>query len=146
MLTEDQIQNLIDESEDYSKAYFVWQMDEDNSDIEEFFTETILPDLDEYVLAICLEDDCFYSDAEDALNSIWRVLTNDEADELAREYAQYRLEEELYHVPKHLHDYFNEDAYIEDAIEERGYLLNYVDGEEYSQTVNGTTYYLYRVN
>ena len=144
MLTEDQIQDLIDNNESYSKEYFIWQMDSENGTIEDFFEYYILNDLDERVIAICMEDDVTYADAEYAFQHTWEVYDDSEADALAREYAKDRLEEELYSVPRHLWEYFNDDAYIDDIVDDRGGLLGYVDGAEYTQKVNGTTYYLYK--
>lgn len=144
MLTEAQIQDLIDNSDRYSKEYFTWRMNPDNINIEDFFEDHILNDLDERIIAICMEDDVTYAEAEDALDSTWEVYDDYDADSIAREYAQNRLEEELYYLPKHLRDYFDDDAYIDDAIEDRAGLLGPIDGTEYSQSVNGTTYYLYK--
>lgn len=145
MLNEYQIQELIDNDDTYSREYFLWQMNPDNTDLQDFFDEHILDDLDERIIAICMEDDATYADAEyDYHNRNWEVYTDAQATEVAKEYAQQRLEDELFSVPRHLWEYFNDESYIDDAIDDRGGLLGYIDGEEYSQTVRGTTYYLYK--
>lgn len=144
MLTEDQIQDLIDNNDSYSREYFTWRMNPDNVNIEDFFEDHILSDLDQRIIAICMEDDVTYAEAVDAFQNTWEVYDDYEADMVAREYAQNILEDELYHIPKHLWYYFDKDAYIDDTIGDRAGLLGLVDGVEYSRSVNGTTYYLYK--
>lgn len=147
MINEEQIKDLIDSDETYSKQYFVWQMDPDNTGgIEQFYIDEIESDLDEVVLALMQHTGDYYSDAERAIsNSDWYVLTDDEADEQARVYAESSAEDALMNIPKHLRYYFDEDRYIEDYIDnDRGNILSSYDSCEYTETVNGTTYYLYQ--
>ena len=62
----------------------------------------------------------------------WRVLTDEEADAAFYEALQC---------------YFDRDAWKRDAqYDGRGHHLNHYDGEEYEEVVNGTSYYIYRVN
>ena len=146
MLTDEQIQDLIDQ--DYGPQFFIWRMDHTNDpeDLSAFFDECIMSDLDERVLALMVEDDLFYSDAEKAIdNDDWLVLTDDEADRLAYEHADSCVDDALREIPDHLQRYFDAELYCSDRLDEgRGSLLAYYDGEEREQTVNGTTYYLYR--
>lgn len=147
MLSEEQMQDIIDTM--YSKEFFVWRMDHENDpeDIEEFFKEEgIIDHLDHPTIALMLEEDLTYSDAEYEINKgNWRILEEYEADAEAEEIARSRSNEALQEIPKHLQYYFNEDAYEQDLLSEgRGPLLNYHDEEEYSQNVEGITYYLYK--
>ena len=146
MLTNDQIQDLIDQ--DYGPQFFVWRMDHTNDpeDLSAFFDECIVSDLDERVLALMVEDDLYYSDAESAIsNDDWLVLTDDEADKLASEQADIYVNDALRDIPDHLQRYFNAELYRSDTLYDgRGPLLAYWDSYERDQTINGTTYYLYR--
>ena len=146
MLTNDQIQDLIDQ--DYGPQFFIWRMDHTNDpeDLSAFFDECIMSDLDEPVLALMVEEDLYYSDAEKAIDNYdWLVLTDDEADRLASDYAESYVEEALQEIPEHLQRYFDSELFLSDRLSEgRGHLLAYWDSYEREQTVNGTTYYLYR--
>ena len=148
MLTDEQIQDLIDQ--DYGPQFFIWRMDHTNDpeDLSAFFDECIMSDLDEPVLALMVEHDLFYSDAESGINNNdWLVLTDNEADRLASEYADLYVDDVLQEIPDHLQRYFNADLYRSNMLDNgRGHLLAYWDECEREQTINGTTYYLYRRN
>ncbi len=50
-------------------------------------------------------------------------------------------------LPKEYRRYFDSDSFICDCkMDGRGHSLAKYDGHEHEQTVNGTTYYLYRIN
>ena len=146
MLTDEQIQDLIDQ--DYGPQFFIWRMDHTNDpeDLSAFFDECIMSDLDEPVLALMVEHNLFYSEAEKAIdNGDWLVLTDDEADKQAYEYADLYVDDVLQEIPDHLRRYFNADLYRSDMLDNgRGHLLANWDECEREQTTNGTTYYLYR--
>lgn len=146
MISEDQINDLIESNEQYSKAYFIWQMDEKNIDIEQFYIEEIAPELDECVIALMQETGDFYSDCEGSIgNDKWLVLTDSEADIRCMEYAEVYAVDALSEIPRHLQTYFDENGYIEDLLDDgRGALLASYDGAEREQEVNGTTYYVYK--
>lgn len=147
MISEEQIQDIIDSDDTYSRYYFVWQMDPDNTGgIEQFYIDEIEPDLDEAVLALMQHTGDYYSDAERAINnSNWYVLTDDEADERCIQYAEEVLDSLFYDMDKSLRYYFDEDRYIEDYLESgRGTILSGSNGEEHEETINGTTYFIYR--
>lgn len=146
MLTNDQIKDLIDQ--DYGPQFFIWRMDHTNDpeDLSAFFDECIMSDLDERVLALMVEDDLYYSEAEKEFDyENWLVLTDEEADSLASEQADVYVNDALRDIPDHLQRYFNAELYHSDTIYDgRGHLLAHWDSEEREQTINGTTYYLYR--
>ena len=146
MISEEQIQDLIDSDERYSKKYFIWQMDPDNTNIEQFYIDEIEPDIDERVIALMQHTGDMFSDCESAIdNRKWLVLTDEEADEQVADYAQCSLDDVLFGVDKVIKQYFDTKRYLEDYIydSDRGSVIALRNGEEYIETVNGTTYYLY---
>ena len=80
-------------------------------------------------------------------NEDYLVLTDEEADEEEDERLNNYLEELVYsEIPEHLREYFDEEAWKRDArMDGRGHTLSSYDGCEYEETVEGTTYYIYRV-
>ncbi len=146
MISEEQIQDLIDSDERYSKEYFIWQMDPDNTNIEQFYLDEIESDLDERAIALMLETGEFYSTCESLIEiDDWLVLTDDEADARCNDCAEVYAEDAKAQIPEYLQTYFDMDTYMEDTLDNgRGELLSTDDGVEYEQEVNGTTYYLYR--
>ena len=78
----------------------------------------------------------------------WRVLTDDEADAAFDEALDNILDDVvLPDLDEALQCYFDRDAWKRDAqYDGRGHHLNHYDGEEYEEVVNGTSYYIYRVN
>ena len=147
-LNEEQIQDIIDSDEAYSKLYFLWQIDPDNHgrDIIEFFNEEVFSDLYEPIVALMQHTGDFYSVCDKAIgDKDYLVLTNDEADTEAEAAVDCALEEALHQIPEYFRRYFDEDSYISDLLSDgRGPLLNHSDGSENEETVNETTYYIYR--
>lgn len=78
----------------------------------------------------------------------YRVLTEDEADAAFDEALDSILDDVvLPDLDEALQCYFDRDAWKRDAqYDGRGHHLNHYDGEEYEEVVNGTSYYIYRVN
>jgi hypothetical protein len=147
-LNEEQIQDIIDSDEAYSKLYFLWQIEPDNHgrDIIEFFDEEVFSDLDEPIVALMQHTGDFYSACDKAIDDRgYLVLTDSQADTEVEKEAEYYVEEALHQIPKYLHTYFDEDSYISDLLfDGRGPLLDRSDGSEDAETVNGTTYYIYK--
>ena len=79
-------------------------------------------------------------------NESYTVVTDEEADDLWEQELDNYIEEcVMPEIPEHLRDYFNEDAWKDDArVDGRGHAISRYDGYEYEETVNGTTYYIYR--
>lgn len=146
MISEEQINDLIESNENYAKAYFIWQMDEKNTNLEQFYIDEIELDLDDKVIALMQETGDFYSDCEDSIEADeWLVLTDSEADIRCMEYAETYAEDARSEIPHHLQIYFDENKYIEDLLDNgRSELLALYDGAEREQKVNGTTYYIYK--
>lgn len=147
-LNEDQIHDIITQSDNYSREYFIWQMDEANSNLsmEDFFNDEIFSVLDECVVALMQHTGDYYSDCESAIDrEDYLVLTDNEADISAQQLAGEYASEAKYEMPEHLRYYFDEDKYAQDLLDDsRGLLLAYADGEEHEEKVNGTIYFIYR--
>lgn len=153
-MTSEQIESII-EYKDISAEFFTWQigncdesMDKE-SRIIEFYKEEILTnciEYDEKVFALMEHTGETYEEAESAIDSNYRVLTDEEADETLSKYLEQYVEDNvLFQIPVHLQEYFDTQAWIEDNNSDRGTWLNYVNGEEYEETINGTTYYIYNI-
>ncbi len=147
-MNESQILNYIEEDDKLSHEWFIYQGTEDGT-IFDFYVEFIRNDLEDQYLALAINNDIYYSEAVDLVDSeeYW-VLTDDEADEQAEQYAYLYVEEAQQEIPHHLQRYFNMDLFISDYISDgRGQLLNHYDGSEDSITLdNGSVFYIYRRN
>lgn len=144
-MNESQILNCIENDDKLSHEWFIYQGSEDGT-IFDFYAEFIRDDLEDQYLALTIYNDIYYSEAVDLVDSkeYW-VLTDDEADEKAELEAQYLLENALSEVPNYLHRFFDDDKYISEQIQDRGYLLNHYNGSEDSITLdNGSVFYIYR--
>lgn len=146
-MNESQILNYIEDDDKLSHEWFIYQGSE-NGTIFDFYAEFIRNNLEDQYLALAINNDIYYSEAIELIDSeeYW-VLTDDEANEKAELEAHYFLENALSEVPNHLHWYFDDDKYIREQIQDRGYLLNVYNGYEDSITLdNGSVFYIYRRN
>ena len=80
-------------------------------------------------------------------NEDYYVLTDLEADDMEDDSLDNYINEcILPEIPEHLQNYFDEVAWKRDArMDGRGHIISSYDGCEYEETVEGTTYYIYRV-
>ena len=85
---------------------------------------------------------------EDDYSNDYLVLTDEEAYDRWDESMDSYIEEcILPELPKNLHYYFDSEKWKKDASHDgRGHSLASYDGEEHEEEVNGTTYYIYRIN
>ena len=147
-MNEDQILNYIEDDDKLSHEWFIYQGSKDGT-IFDFYAEFIRDDLEDQYLALAINNDIYYSEAVDLIDSeeYW-VLTDDEADEKAELEAQYYLEDVLSQIQHLQQQYFDKDKYISDKISNgRGYLLDAYSGSEDSITLdNGSVFYIYRRN
>ena len=76
------------------------------------------------------------------------VVTDEEADELWEEELDNYIDEFILpELSEQYRYYFDDERWKSDARHDgRAHSLNRYDGNEYEQTVNGTTYYIYRQN
>ena len=121
---------------------------ETKSSIEDFYHAEVEPTLNQDALALAIHLDCYYDDAVTHIdNEDYFVLTDEEATERARIWAEDCADEAIREIPRYLQDYFDSEAYISDIMEDRGSLLASYDGEEYTNpSPDGTLYYIYRIN
>jgi hypothetical protein len=84
---------------------------------------------------------------EDANNN-YLVLTNEEADDKWEESLDNYLEECIYpELQGNLKNYFDDEKWKDDArMDGRGHSLSSYDGNENEETVEGETFYIYRIN
>ena len=144
-MNEDQILNYIEDNDKLSHEWFIYQGSEDGT-IFDFYAEFIRNDLEDQYLALTIYNGIYYFEAVNLIDyeEYW-VLTDDEADEKAELEAQYLLENALSEVPNYLHRFFDDDKYISEQIQDRGYLLDTYNGSEDSITLdNGSVFYIYR--
>ena len=80
-------------------------------------------------------------------NEDYYVLTDSEADDVEdQQLDNYISECIMPEIPEHLQNYFDDEAWKRDArMDGRGHNISTYDGCEYEETVEGTTYYIYRV-
>lgn len=155
-MTSSQIESIIEEFE-LSSEYFVWQMENANSTMDDdqrlqlYYESVILPDnlygdADyEKVLALMQHDDCDWADAKSNIdNGDYKVLDDTEAQKAFEDSIESAIDNVLDEIPEHLRQYFDKDSYIADNYNDRGTQLSYYDGCEYEESVNGTTYYIYK--
>ena len=81
-------------------------------------------------------------------NEDYLVLTNEDADEAVEAAAQNYLEEVIYlELTDTSRRYFDDESFIEDYKQDgNGHILSLYDGEENSQQIRGTEYFIYRCN
>lgn len=96
-------------------------------------------------------DECKYDETIFEYESEeWQVLTDEEADEKAKESAEYYIDEcVLPEMPEHLRNYLDDESLIEDILMDgRGHQLSSYDGCEWEVYVETTEewLYLYRKN
>ena len=116
--------------EDAEEAHKEWEEENEGDLSFEDFCEQELTEVEEY-------------EEED-----YMVLTDSEADDRWEESLDSYLEECIYpELTGNLKDYFDEDKWKQDArYDGRGHSLSSYDGNENEEDVNGTTYYIYRIN
>ena len=78
-------------------------------------------------------------------NEDYYVLTDSEADDMEDQQLDNYIDECL-EIPDDIRPYFDEEKWKNDArMDGRGHIISTYDGCEYEETVEGTTYYIYRV-
>lgn len=154
-MSSDQIQSII-ESFELSAEYFIWQGEsatpdmDDDTRLQLYYESIILPDTiygdEDYekVLALMQHTGDNWDDADSAIGRDYKVFTDDEAQKEFDEGVELSVGCVMSEIPEHLRQYFDKDSYIADNYDDRGAQLNYYDGCEYTESVNGTTYYIYR--
>lgn len=76
----------------------------------------------------------------------YNILTLDEVYELGEEQIRESLKQTLYEeVPEYLHEYFNENKYVDDNIDGAFDYVDYGYGYEEIEDDNGNKYYCFRI-
>ena len=149
-MTSEQINSII-VAQDLEREYFVWQMgDMKNMSIDErleaFFGEQYFNEEEEKVFALMEHTGNNWDEAEADYDSAnYKVVTDIEADELLEEALNQYIEDcVLTNIETQWHKYFDEDSWKLDNRDDRGFWLNYHDGSEDEEIINGTIYYIYK--
>lgn len=147
-MTETQILQYIESEDKINQQWFIYQGTKDGT-IFDFYLEHIRPNLDDRALALTINEDIYYEEAVELIdNEEYFVLTDDEADERAEQWAWELAEDAASQMPQHLEKYFNQELYVSDYLsDDRGMVLDSYNGSEDSITLdNGSVFYIYRRN
>ncbi len=150
-----QIQSIID-YKDLTKEFFVFQMEDCDESMDEdarllnFYENVILDDVnedEEKILALMEHTGDEYSECDSYIDlNRYRVYTdreaNDALDEALDEYCEEHI---LSQIPDYLHHYFDDEEWKDDNSSYRGRYLGQSDGDEHEETINGNTYYIYKI-
>ncbi len=150
-----QIQSIIDYKE-LAKEFFLFQMEDCDESMDEdarlfsFYENVILCDVDKYeekILALMEHTVEEYSECETHLDlDRYRVYTEEEANDALDEALDLYCEEHiLSQIPSSLHQYFDDEEWKDDNSSDRGSYLGQSDGDEHEETINGNTYYIYKI-
>ena len=95
-----------------------------------------------------IKENCIEVEEIGEENGNYLVLTDDEAEQRWEDSLQSLIDDcIMYEMPKHLRYYFDEDKWKQDAkYDGRGHSLASYDGEEFEETIEGETFYIYRIN
>lgn len=154
-MTAEQLKSII-EYKDLDAEFFTFQMSDCDESMDEearllsFYENVILDKVDEdeekIIALMQFDSDLDYSSAENSKGANFEVYTEEEAEGALQERLESYLEDNvLSQLPHELRGYFDSDEWISDNNSDRGSWLNYADGNEYTETVNGTTYYIYNI-
>ena len=150
-----QIQSIID-YKDIAKEFFLFQMEDCDESMNEearllsFYENVILDNVnedEEKILALMEHTGDEYSECETYISlDNYRVYTdrqaNDALDEALDEYCEEHI---LSQIPSSLHQYFDYEEWKDDNSSDRGSYLGKSDGNEHEETINRTTYYIYKI-
>lgn len=150
-----QIQSIIDYKE-LAQEFFVFQMENCDESMNEdsrlfsFYENIILEDVnedEEKILALMEHTADGYSECESHIDlDRYRVYNDTEAnyalDEALDTYCEDNI---LSQIPNYLHQYFDAEEWKDDNSSDRGHYLGQSDGDEHEETINGNTYYIYKI-
>lgn len=154
-MTADQIKSII-EYKELGVDFFTFQMSDCDESMDEdsrllsFYENVILDDVyedKEKILALMEHTGDEYSECESHIDlDRYRVYTDREAkDALDKALDEYCEEHILSQIPSSLHQYFDDEEWKDDNSSDRGSYLGQSDGDEHEETINGNTYYIYKI-
>jgi len=152
----DQYQSIIDYF-DLSAKFFIWQIgsgtDRDMEDkLEDFTVEFIHNELYgnkniECILALMQYNYIDYDEADNLINNKCEYFVGDAeaADAEALVLAEYYYEDIIQQeIPTHLQFYFDKQKWLDDYLMDGpASIIATYDGDEHTEVVNNTTYYIY---
>jgi len=142
---EDQLNGLNDGYADHKSAFLLWLIENNEIDMEDY------KDFDnplEEALSDVMKTD-FGSYEHNMATGEYLILTDDEADEAARESLENYIDEcVMSEIPEIHQKYFDTERFIEDAIsiDGRGHTLSSYDGVEHEVSFNDDSFFIYRTN
>ena len=154
-LTYNQYQSIIDYFE-LEPRFFTWCISNgkilSKLDKLEVFTKEYIKEYmyglyyEERLLALMKFTGLGYEEAYTTIDTNYFVSDDTGADKEAEEYANNYLNDiVLLELPSQYRNYFDEEEWIRDYLTEgRGTILATHDGEENYETINNTTYYIYK--
>ena len=118
-----------------------------NESLLEWFDNYNFTDDEERIIALMQHTEDDYAECSARIeDESYLVLMDSEADALWEDYLEDYIDDiVLPELPEHLQTYFDRESWMDDArMDGRGHSLSTYDGNEYSETVGKTTYYIYR--
>ena len=154
-MTAEQLKSII-EYKDLDAEFFTFQMSDCDESMDEetrlnnFFENVILDDVyewEEKIIALMEHTGDEYSECESHIDlDRFRVYTDEEANDALDEALDLYCEEHiLSQIPSYLHQYFDDEEWKSDNNSDRGHYLGQNDGDEHEETINGNTYYIYKI-
>ena len=154
-MTAEQLKSII-EYKDLDAEFFTFQMSDCDESMDEearlnnFFENVILDDVyewEEKIIALMEHTGEEYSECESHIDlDRYRVYTDSEAnDALDEALDEYCEEHILSQIPSSLQQYFDDEEWKDDNSSDRGHYLGQSDGDEHEETINGNTYYIYKI-
>lgn len=154
-MTADQIKSII-EYKDLDAEFFTYQMSDCDESMDEetrllsFYENVILDDVyewEEKIIALMEHTGDEYSECESHIDlDRYKVYTDSEANDALDEALDMYCEDNiLSQIPSYLRQYFNDKEWKDDNSSDRGHYLGQSDGDEHEETINGNTYYIYKI-
>ena len=154
-MTAEQLKSII-EYKDLDAEFFTFQMSDCDESMDEetrlntFFENVILDDVyewEEKIIALMEHTGEEYSECESHIDlDRYRVYTDSEANDALDEALDSYCEEHiLSQIPSYLHQYFDAEGWKDDNSSDKGHYLGQSDGDEHEETINGNTYYIYKI-
>ena len=138
---------MMDSSDSLNRQFFVWQMQNKSNDLEQFFENEVLPELDHCMLALAVNQGLTYEEAEVEayIKHGYLVYPESSIEVIFNEVLQMKSESILDDVPKYLQEYIDIEDYAKEleCYNTRAEIISGEDWEE-TQEIDGVTYYIFK--